>query len=147
MKHFFLLFCILCSLYSGIAWADITQWKGKIRSDGSKTALVPLTIGNSYQLKVSGTVNLGKWHQQGKPLGSDACFEYDLQNEISPTKMETFRNSMNISVCDGVFHPDHIYLSQPFIAAQSGIHFWIYDIDYSDNSGDLFVEVIELKNK
>jgi len=51
---------------------------------------------------------------------------------------------MNFEVCGGKYQSDHVYISQPFVAVQSGIHFWIYDTDYEDNSGEFEVEVIQV---
>ena len=132
-------FCVfsICSSY-----ADTVVWSGEVQASGYPTSLINLTLGKKYQIKVSGSVNLGKWWQAGKPLADDACFEYN--DETVPTSVSTFRNSMQISVSDGAYHEDHSYLSQPFIAEQNGIHFWIYDTDYSDNSGALNVKIIEL---
>ena len=92
-------------------------------------------------------INLGKWREDGEPLANDACYEFDAGTPkmvITPSKVDSFKNSMGISVCDGKFHFDHHYQSASFEAKQNKVHFWIYDTDYSDNRGALHVEVIQL---
>ena len=122
--------------------AEHVVWSGEVSSNGNPTALVKLTPKKKYQIKASGEINLGKWWQLGKPLADDACYEY---NElVEPRHVNTLKNSLQISLCDGTYHADHIYISKPFIADQGGIHFWVQDIDYNDNKGSLKVELIEL---
>ena len=133
--------CLFCVNYS---YADRIIWSGDVEANGTPTSPITLTLKKKYKIKAQGTVNLGKWWQQGKPLGEDACYEF--AEHITPSKFETLKNSLNISVCEGSYHPDHIYQSEPFIAKQNRIHFWIYDIDYSDNLGTLQVEIIELSD-
>lgn len=123
---------------------DEVVWNGNVNADGEPTEIIKLTLGKKYRIKVDGTINLGKWKQQGKPLASDACYEYAAG--IEPTKILNFKNSMNISVCEGNFHENHIYESEPFTAAQSGIHFWVQDSNYDDNSGAFRAYVIELRD-
>lgn len=111
-------------------------------SDGSPTKAIPLVLKQQYRIKVSGFVNLGKWVQGGEALANDACFEFSKEKNTS--QIETFKNSQDISVCDGKYHPNHIYQSIPFIAKQDRIHFWIYDTEYDDNSGSLQVQIIQI---
>ena len=137
--HFFLIVSILCS---GSMWADSVVWSGEVNSDGTPTVNIPLTLGKKYQIRVSGEMNLGKWWQQGKPLAEDACYEYN--DLVQPIKLDTLKNSMNIPLDNTAYHPNHVYQSKPFVTAQSGIHFWIYDTDYNNNSGSLHAEVLEI---
>lgn len=136
------MFSITLMMIVGTIYSDTVVWSGKVNADGTPSKVVPLTLGKKYIIKVSGIVNLGKWWQQGKPLAEDACYEFNA--ELKPEKYNTFSNSLHISVCDGTYHADHVYQSSPFMAAQSGIHFWVYDTDYSNNSGSLDVQVIEV---
>ncbi|HEY4832981.1 MAG TPA: hypothetical protein VIH61_10530 [Waddliaceae bacterium] len=131
-------FCFsICSSY-----ADEVIWKGKVDSSGIPTKLIDLKIHDQYQIKVSQYINLGKWVQASERLANDACYQFDEKAKLSPHKYESIKNSHNISVCDGKYHDDHVYLSEPFIAKQNRIFFWIYDIDYDDNSGALDLEII-----
>lgn len=141
-----LCFALFCAFFTPVAAIDAatTIWKGDVNADGTPSPIVKLKLGRKYQLLVSGSINLGKWRQQGEALENDACFEFG-KNEIPSSHIETFKNSLNVSVCDGEYHPNHVYQSPPFLAAQNGIHFWIYDTNYEDNSGALQVEVIELE--
>lgn len=139
------------SLFFSVCHAEKVIWSGKVQSDGTPTRAIPLVLHQQYQVKVSGIVNLGKWKQGGKALANDACFEYipgekDLDNETI-SKLVSLRNSNDISICDGKFHPDHKYQSEPFSAKQNKIHFWVYDIDYSDNHGAFDVEIVEVPLK
>lgn len=137
-KQMFLFFCLCVqSLY-----ADQVIWKGEVTSDGATTPLIPLTLRERYKIKVAGSVNLGKWVQAGQKLANDACFEYNKMQSL--TKHEFLRNSHDISVCDGTYHSDHEYESQPFIAKKNRIFFWIDDTDYEDNSGSFQVEIIQI---
>jgi len=123
--------------------AEKVIWKGEVSSNGKPSDLITLTIHKKYQIKVQGYVNLGKWIQNKEELANDACYEFNKMGET--TKLEAFRNSHDISVCDGTYHPNHIYQSQSFAAKQDRIHFWVYDTSYDDNKGTFFAEVIEIE--
>lgn len=125
---------------SGYADENII-WSGDVKSDGTPSSLVTLKLHHQYQIRVKGFVNLGKWIQQGEELASDACYEFNKEKEMS--KAESLKNSSGISVCDGHYHPDHIYLSEKFVAKQDRIHFWIHDHYYDDNTGSFQVEILE----
>ncbi len=121
-----------------------TIWSGRVSADGTPSPVVKLKLGSKYQIQVSGTVNLGKWRRDGAPLENDACYEFGPKGS-SPEEITNFKNSMNVTVGDGHFHPTHVYQSNPFFAAQNGIHFWVQDEDYEDNSGLFLVEIFELE--
>lgn len=136
MIRLFLCFSLcICSAY-----ADDVVWKGKVNSDGVPTEQIHLKIHDQYQIKASNYINLGKWIQAAQELANDACFEFS--GKLPPEKFESLKNSNNISVCDGKYHEDHIYLSEPFIAKQNRIFFWVNDTDYDDNSGSFDLEII-----
>lgn len=122
--------------------AENVVWKGDVSSNGSPTHAIPLVMHKRYQIKVNGFVNLGKWVQNGEQLASDACYEYNAEKPTS--KQESLKNSMEISVCDGQYHANHQYQSQPFVAEKNRIHFWVEDEDYEDNVGSFQVQIIEL---
>lgn len=122
--------------------AENILWSGEVKADGTPSSLITLKLHHPYQIKVKGFVNLGKWIQQGEELASDACYEFN--KEHSTSKVESIKNSGDISVCDGHYHPDHIYLSQKFVAKQDRIHFWVSDHYYDDNHGAFQVEILEL---
>lgn len=134
------LFCNLLLLSFATLSADEVIWKGNVKASGSPTEAIKLINHETYKIKVSKFVNLGKWVQAGEKLASDACYEFSQTSEQS--KLESLKNSLNISVCDGKYHPDHTYESEFFEAKQNRIHFWINDTDYNDNSGELYVEII-----
>ncbi len=135
----FLFFCI------GSVHADTVVWSGNVNSDGLPTTPVPLVLRETYQIKASRYINLGKWIQAGQKLANDACFEFNTQ--AGKEKIECLRNSNDISVCDGTYHPDHIYKSEPFKATQNRIFFWVNDTDYEDNSGFFHVEITHINGK
>lgn len=145
MNRFLPTLCFFAFFGFGVCMADMTVWKGKVDSNGTPTSTVKLLLGKTYQFKVSGTMNLGKWRQAGLPLEDDACFEFN--EKVPPKKTTGLQNSIGISVCDGNYHADHHYQSNPFKAIQSGVHFWIYDTDYENNHGALEVEVIQLNDE
>lgn len=120
--------------------ADQVIWSGEVKSDGTPTNSIPLTLRERYQIQVSKVINVGKWIQAREQLANDACFEFN--KEKFTEKVESFKNSQNISVCDGAYHPDHVYRSDPFEAKQNRLHFWVYDTNYDDNHGAFHVEVI-----
>lgn len=122
--------------------AETVIWKGEVSSDGTPTQAIPLQLHKKYQIRVSGFVNLGKWIQSGEKLANDACYEFN--KETMTTKIVSFKNSNNISVCGENYHFDHVYQSNPFIAKQNKIHFWIYDTNYEDNSGSFQIEVVAI---
>lgn len=137
-----LLFYVLCLSFCS-AYGNEVVWKGTVHSDGTPTPLVSLNMHQKYQIKANGYINLGKWMQAGEKLANDPCFEFN--EKFPPEKFESLKNSQNVSVCTGTYQPDHIYLSEPFIAKQNRLFFWINDTDYEDNSGSFEVEVIKLQ--
>lgn len=141
--------CVFFSLCICNAYADEVIWKGVVDSNGTPTDTIPLKLREQYQIRVGKYTNLGKWIQANEQLANDACYEFSFEfsGKFPPKKFESFKNSHNISVCDGTFHIDHVYQSEPFVAEQNRIFFWIYDTNYDDNSGVLEVEVIHKDNK
>lgn len=135
-------FALLFTCTGSLA-ADEVVWQGAISSDGSPSKAIPLTLKETYQIKVSGFINLGKWVQGGKKLANDSCYEFS--NEGSTERVSVLENSIDVSVCEGKYHPDHVYISEPFVAKQNRVHFWVSDTDYDDNSGDFQVEIIHKK--
>lgn len=133
--------CFFSTSMSG--FADHVIWSGKVNSDGTPTHPVGLSLHKKYKIKVSGVVNTQKWVQAGDHLANDACFEFGSKDHQK--KVITLRNSNDISVCDGNYHPDHVYQSLPFSGMQNKIHFWVHDIDYEDNSGAFDVEISEIQ--
>lgn len=140
----FIQLLILALSITGYTYADKVVWTGYVEAKGTLTPVIKLSLGTTYQLRVNGTMNLGNWVIKGQPLLNDACYEFSDQIN---NPLKSFKNSLNISVCDGKYHEDHVYISHSFLAAQSGIHFWIDDLDYTDNSGNLQVELIEVSNR
>lgn len=139
VRLFFSCLCLFaCSLY-----ADEVIWKGKVSSDGVPTELIKLNIHDQYQIKASQFINLGKWKQAGESLASDACFEFS--EKFPPTKEGALKNSDEIPVCTGEYHPDHVYTSEPFVAKKNRLFFWVDDSDYDDNNGHFEVEIIHKK--
>ncbi len=134
-----LFFCLKCHADTD---TGTVIWSGTINADGTPSPVVQLELGQRYQLKVSGSMNLGNWYQNHQPLRNDACYQFN--DAVTPTKLTATKNSMSLSVCDGKYHADHVYVSKPFLAYQSGIHCWIDDTDYSNNSGTLQLQVIKL---
>jgi hypothetical protein len=145
------IFSLIATSYVMCLFAtDSLVWQGKVNSDGTPTPSVKLSLGKKYKIQVSGKINLGKWRSGGKPLENDACFEFIAHSDDKDNqkkKLETIKNSLNINVCNGTYRQDHIYESPVFMAAQSGIHFWVYDTDYEDNSGELELKVINVKEE
>ena len=88
-------------------------------------------------------MNLGKYWEGNEILADDACYEFIAKTGKMTSRIRNFRNSLDVDVCQGNYNSDHTYTSQPFVAKQSKIHFWIDDIDYGDNSGSLHVDLIE----
>lgn len=149
MNKFFSIVACLCLGFSSFSFADNVIWSGKINSNGTPTESVKLSLGKMYKVKVSGTMNLGKWRTDKQPLVNDSCYEFFADpghQKGNPIKIDTFKNSLNVSVCDGKYHADNVYESEPFFAAQSGIHFWIYDTDYENNTGALDVQIIQVSD-
>lgn len=134
---------ILFTLSFTSAFAEKVIWKGKVPADGTPSELISLDMHKQYSIRVKGYVNLGKWVKGGEKLANDACFEFNKHKEVA--KVSSLENSLNISVCDGLYHSDHIYQSQPFIAKKNRMHFWVNDTYYDDNSGEFNVEVIQLE--
>lgn len=140
MRYLFFLFALISTLH-----ADKIVWQGEVNSNGTPTPVIKLELGKTYQFKTEGTINLGKWWQDGKPLIEDANFEYN--ENVKPQPLATLKNSMNIPIGSDKYNADHIYFSTPFVAAQNAVHFWIYDTNYDDNSGSLKVQISQITDK
>lgn len=140
MKLFKLFAFSLLFFSATVSSADEVIWSGDVQSDGTPTQPITLTLRENYQIRASGFINLGKWIQASEKLANDSCYEFNKEKELQ--KIECLKNSQNITVCDGTYHPDHVYQSQPFTAKQNRIHFWVYDTDYDDNHGSFKVEII-----
>lgn len=140
--------CLVTTLCSINVYAENTRvWSGQVSSNGTPSESIPLETGKKYQIRASGSVNLNKWRQAGQPLGEDANYSYvasSTSEDVNATKGETLKNSLSIPLGDGTYHPDHIYSSQPFVAKENRIHFWVYDIDYDDNAGSFDVEIYKI---
>jgi hypothetical protein len=132
---------LICSSMTCVA--DTIIWKGDVDALGTPTPMVKLVLGKKYQIKVSGTLSLGNWFKNGSKVKNDACYEFNESSQ--PHLVSCFKNSLSQTVCDGKFHANHIYTSNQFIAAQSAVHFWIYDTNYEDNSGSLSVELYQIE--
>lgn len=135
-----LLSCFFLYLCNFSVYADEVIWKGKVDSNGFPTEPITLKIHDRYQIKVSRFINLGKWVQASEKLANDACYEFN--DKLRPSVFESFKNSQNIPVCDDTYHDNHVYFSEPFVAKQNRIFFWVYDSDYDDNNGAFDVEII-----
>jgi hypothetical protein len=129
--------------FSNCFGAEKIIWNGEVNSNGNPTEAIPLQLFKKYQIKASGYVNLGKWIQNHQKLANDACYEFSEEEKTE--KLEALKNSNEISICDNKFHPDHVYQSEPFVAEQDRIHFWVYDTRYDDNSGLFKVQIIEIE--
>ena len=117
----------------------------EVPADGTPTKAIDLKLSHKYQIKVTGAVNLGKYWEGNTVLADDACYELIAKTGKATSPLKNFRNSLDINVCEEKYREDHTYTSKTFVAKQSKIHFWIDDIDYSDNSGSLHIEIIEIK--
>lgn len=137
MRYLLCLLALISTLH-----ADKVIWKGEVNSNGTPTPSIKLELGKTYQFKAEGTINLGKWWQDGKPLIEDSNFEYN--ENVQPQPYSTLKNSMNIPIGSDKYNPDHIYFSKPFVASQNAVHFWIYDTNYDDNSGSLKVQITQI---
>lgn len=142
LQQFLLGILFLAALIANQGYSSEVVWKGKVSADGSPSPAVDLSYDKTYQIIVNGSVNLGKWVEAGKALAEDASFEYNAPS--GPTRHKTLRNSNEIPLDDQFYNADHVYKSAPFVAKQTKIHFWIYDTDYSDNSGALEVQIDKL---
>jgi hypothetical protein len=89
-------------------------------------------------------VPFGTW-RNGKRLINDACFEFNAKGYADP--LPVFQNNLKIPVCDGTYRPSHVYRSKPFKSNGLPLFFWIYDTDYRDNSGSMFVKVVQLADQ
>ncbi|MBN9377178.1 MAG: hypothetical protein BGO14_04645 [Chlamydiales bacterium 38-26] len=122
--------------------AEHVVWSGAVSSNGNPTQAVSLNLDKKYQIVAQGTINLGKWVEGGHRLEDDPCYEFNAPS--GPEKLKSLRNSNDIPLNDKTFNPEHLYKSEPFVAKQSKIHFWVYDLDYSDNTGAFDVKIVEL---
>lgn len=143
MKQGILFLLCMTFVCSSVSSAEKIIWQGEVSSYGEPTEPITLVNRKKYQIKVKGFVNLGKWIQGTEKLANDACYEFSQTDK--KLKWEAIKNSGNISVCDNSYHPDHVYQSEPFIAKQNRILFWVNDTNYDDNNGAFHVQVVELE--
>ena len=139
-----LLSCSMFCLCIGAAYADEVIWRGKVNADGTPTTSIPLELHERYQIKVSESINLGKWNQDGEKLANDAFYMFDKSKSVE--KIESLKNSQDVPFDQGTYHPDHVYQSEPFVAKQNRIHFWVSDTNYDDNNGNFHVEITHKEN-
>jgi hypothetical protein len=122
---------------------DKQIWSGQVNATGQPTEPIQLVKGFTYYFTVKGTINSGTVN--GKSLLNDACFEYNSQG--IPVDVGTLRNNLDITVCDNKYHTDHIYCSGKFESKGQAINFWIFDTDYSGNSGSLLLNIYTVTKK
>jgi len=140
---FLVFFLAIFGFYSAVA--DTLVWSGNVNSKGDSTPSIPMQNGETYYVKVMGSMYYGKWEVNGKGLNNDACYEYTAKGHADP--LPVFNTFLNISVCDGRYRPDHVYFSVPFISGGEPASFWNFDTDYRDNSGRLFVELYHVDSR
>ena len=127
----------------GYCSAENIVWGGEVKSDGTPTEPIHLILNKNYQIRVSGAINLGKWWQGTKELANDGCYEYN--GPQGPTKLESIKNSLNVSICENnSYNTDHVYTSLPFVARQNKVFFWVKDENYDDNTGTFNVKIIQI---
>lgn len=132
----------LCTILISPLSAEHVVWSGSVSSNGNPTQAISLNLDKKYQIVAQGTINLGKWVEGGHRLEDDPSYEFNAPS--GPEKLKSLRNSNDIPLNDKTFNPEHIYKSEPFVAKQNKIHFWVYDLDYSDNTGAFEVKIVEL---
>lgn len=118
---------------------------GPVSSNG-QVVNATLQPGATYALRVSGSVYFGRWSGDiSRELWDDACFEFNARGYPSFLQIiEVIENGRQIYVCDGNYNPNHVYQSGAFVASGGSISVGIFDSEYLDNQGDLFVELLLL---
>jgi hypothetical protein len=119
---------------------DKLIWSGRISATGQPSEPVQLLNGNSYYFLVKGTVNFGTLN--GKALNNDACYEFNSKGY--PEAVAIFKNNLEFSCGDDKYHTDHVYCSGKFESKGQAINFWLFDTDYSGNSGSLEVDIYSI---
>jgi len=127
-------------LLVGLAWAQ--PW-ALLPATGERVMLGGLQPGDVYQLRVSGWMSFGTWWQNDRPLLDDACFEFAAKGFADP--LPVVANDLGLSLCDGGYRDDHVYLSPPFVATSPNVTLWVIDTDYRDNAGSVLVEALWLR--
>jgi len=127
-------------LFAGLAWAQ--PW-ALLPATGDRVVLGDLQPGDVYQLRVSGWMSFGTWWQNGRPLLDDACFEFAAKG--FPDPLPVVANDLGLSLCDGGYREDHVYVSPPFAAPSPQVTLWVIDTDYRDNAGSVLVEALWLQ--
>lgn len=111
-----------------------------VASNGKRTEGYAVRIDRYYYIVVSGSTYFSRRGGPGRRLMNDACYEFN--SKPRPVPLPVFNNNHNINVC-GQYSSKHVYRSNPFMPNRA-LQFWIYDTEYSDNSGNLRVDVYEL---
>ncbi|MBW6455611.1 MAG: hypothetical protein K0A98_06975 [Trueperaceae bacterium] len=133
-------FALVVLLFFGLAWAQ--PWV-LVPATGERVVLTGLRAGDVYQLRASGWMSFGTWWQNGRPLLDDACFEFAAKG--FPDPLPVVANDLGLSLCDGGYRDDHVYLSQTFVAPSPQVVLWVIDTDYRDNAGSVLVEALWLR--
>jgi len=124
----------------------VLVWQGSVSSKGNRTPTLRLDKKSRYYIEVSRSIYFGKWRENPRmSLVNDACYEFKAKGQ--PVALPVFKNSLNVSVCHGNYHSNHIYQSVLFFGNDKGIKFWIFDTDYRDNIGGLWVKVFRINPK
>lgn len=135
MKKVIFLLVVLCV---GVN-ADALVWNGYVSAKGVVKGPIPLKLGETYYFKVGSNVHFGKWWKNGRSLKNDACYEFNAKGYPDP--LPVFENNLRIPLCSGTYHANHSYTSALFTANNSSISFRIFDTEYSDNSGSMYVQL------
>lgn len=121
----------------------VLVWQGSVSPKGNRTPTLRLDKKSRYYIEVSRNVYFGRWQKNPRmSLVNDACYEFKARGHS--VALPVFKNSLNVSVCHGKYHPNHIYRSALFSGNDKGIKFWIFDTDYRDNIGGLWVKVFRI---
>jgi len=130
----------IAGLESAVAQQQV--WAGNVSSLGRSIQAFNLRPRLRYYIVVSRNVYFGRWSVNGRSLLNDACYEYNAKGR--PDSLPVFKNSFNIPVCDGRYRSSHVYRSAPFVYSGGALRFWIFDTDYRDNSGSMYVQVFRV---
>jgi len=113
---------------------------------------IPLTLGQEYELRASGTYRFANWGEYGiadaewsyrnashVPLGEDAGWIQGEGYFTSPCGLDVQVDNTCVHWGD-LDEPNHKY-EIIYSGTGSIVHFHIYDSEYSDNSGSIDVEI------
>lgn len=116
-----------------------------VKSDGRVEETLILDRNDQYFFVIRDTVVYGRVNNSALAK-MDACYEFGI-NWRNPALMPSIGNNAGITTCDTGYHSDHVYRSRVFQGINTVLTFWMVDITFDNNIGQLAVDLYTIKRE